>query len=288
MSAQVSPTKSFFAGGFSGICLVTAGHPLDTIKVRLQTSTKVYNGTLDCIRKTFAAEGLGGFYRGMATPLAGITPIYATCFYGYSLGKKLQQPVGPDGTHSAMQIFKAGMLSSIFTLPLMGPGERIKCLLQVQNAQVTQYSGPIDCARQLYRTGGLRSIFRGTGATLLRDGPASGVYFMSYEAIRAWCREHGSRQLEATSALLAGGAAGVLFWVVALPFDVVKSRLQTSPDHVYPNGIRSVFQSILLHDGIAGFYRGASAVFLRAFPANAACFVGYEAGMTFLNWIAPG
>jgi hypothetical protein len=30
---KVSPLKSFFAGGFGGVCLVTSGHPLDTIKV---------------------------------------------------------------------------------------------------------------------------------------------------------------------------------------------------------------------------------------------------------------
>lgn len=29
----ISPLKNFFAGGFGGICLVFAGHPLDTIKV---------------------------------------------------------------------------------------------------------------------------------------------------------------------------------------------------------------------------------------------------------------
>lgn len=30
---KVSPVKNFFAGGFGGMCLVAAGHPLDTIKV---------------------------------------------------------------------------------------------------------------------------------------------------------------------------------------------------------------------------------------------------------------
>lgn len=30
----ISPVKNFFAGGFGGVCLVFAGHPLDTIKVR--------------------------------------------------------------------------------------------------------------------------------------------------------------------------------------------------------------------------------------------------------------
>jgi len=36
MSDNVSPIKYFLSGGFGGICTVVAGHPLDTIKVRLQ------------------------------------------------------------------------------------------------------------------------------------------------------------------------------------------------------------------------------------------------------------
>ena len=35
---KVSPVKNFFAGGFGGMCLVAAGHPLDTIKVRTLAS----------------------------------------------------------------------------------------------------------------------------------------------------------------------------------------------------------------------------------------------------------
>lgn len=37
------------------------------------------------------------------------------------------------------------------------------------------YKGPFDVVRKLYAEGGLRSIFRGTFATLARDGPGSAV-----------------------------------------------------------------------------------------------------------------
>jgi solute carrier family 25 carnitine/acylcarnitine transporter 20/29 len=48
-------------------------------------------------------------------------------------------------------------------------GERIKCLLQIQQGQSTQkYNGMVDCAKQLYKEGGIRSIYKGSLATLLR------------------------------------------------------------------------------------------------------------------------
>lgn len=58
----------------------------------------------------------------------------------------------------------------------MAPGERLKCLLQIQAQAVAKgepklYDGMLHCAKQLYRTGGISSIFRGWEATLLRDVP---------------------------------------------------------------------------------------------------------------------
>ena len=38
-----------------------------------------------------------------------------------------------------------------------------------------------DCAKKLYKEGGIRSIYKGTAATALRDVPASGVYFATYD-----------------------------------------------------------------------------------------------------------
>ena len=50
------------------------------------------------------------------------------------------------------------------------PGERIKCLMQIQRESkaAAKYSNSFDCAVKLYREGGVRSIFKGTVATLLR------------------------------------------------------------------------------------------------------------------------
>jgi len=44
------------------MCLVAVGQPLDTIKVRLQTSSE-YKGFGDAVAKTFRKEGITGFYK---------------------------------------------------------------------------------------------------------------------------------------------------------------------------------------------------------------------------------
>lgn len=37
-------------------------------------------------------KGIRGLYKGASAPLLGFTPLNAICFFGYSLGKKLQTP----------------------------------------------------------------------------------------------------------------------------------------------------------------------------------------------------
>ncbi|RXN17210.1 mitochondrial carnitine acylcarnitine carrier [Labeo rohita] len=268
----ISPLKNFFAGGFGGVCLVFAGHPLDTIKVRLQTQPKpgpgespLYRGTFDCFKKTLAKEGVRGLYKGMAAPIIGVTPMFAVCFFGFGLGKKLQQKTPND------------------ILTCLRPG-----CCQAASGQV-KYAGPMDCAKQLYRENGIRGIYKGTALTLMRDVPASGMYFMTYEWLKKALTPEGKSptELSVPSILFAGGMAGIFNWAVAIPPDVLKSRFQTAPEGKYPNGFRDVLRELIREEGIGSLYKGFNAVMLRAFPANAACFLGFEVAMKFLNWVAP-
>uniref|UniRef100_A0A2M4ANP4 Putative mitochondrial carnitine/acylcarnitine carrier protein n=1 Tax=Anopheles triannulatus TaxID=58253 RepID=A0A2M4ANP4_9DIPT len=299
MAQNKSPTKYFIAGGFGGVCTVLVGHPLDTIKVRLQTmpippagQAPLYAGTLDCAKKTIAREGFRGLYKGMSAPMTGVAPIFAVSFFGFGMGKKIQQQT-PDEELSNTQLFVAGAISGIFTTTVMAPGERIKCLLQIQQGgnSPQKYNGMVDCAKQLYAEGGLRSIYKGSFATLLRDVPASGMYYFTYEYLKRKMEPAPGAKPDATLALLgtifAGGMAGIANWAVGMPADVLKSRLQTAPEGTYPNGIRDVFRELMKREGPLALYKGVTPVMLRAFPANAACFIGLEVAMKFLNVVAP-
>jgi len=287
---RVSEVKNFFSGGIGGMCTVLSGHPFDTIKVRLQTQPSelpLYSGTWDCVSKTVKNEGFTALYKGMGAPLVGVAPIFALSFMGFGLGKKIQQKT-PGEALGPEKLALAGALSGFMTVVIMAPGERIKCLLQVQQAQTgpPKYSGPIDVAKTLYREGGIRSIFKGSGATAARDVPASAAYFASYELIQRQLQGPDRRELSVGSTLFAGGMAGIFNWLVAIPADVVKNRLQAAPEGVY-KGALDVLGKLLKQEGPTALYKGAVPVLLRAFPANAACFLGYEAAMYACNYVAP-
>lgn len=290
--------KNFVAGGFGGVCLVFAGHPFDTIKVRLQTQAytpdgkpSLYAGMFDCAKKIVKKESFRGFYKGMATPIIGVVPMYAICFSAFTIGKKLQQK-DEDHVFALHELFFAGALAGLSTTVILAPGERVKCLLQVQDANPSstgpKYKGPADCFKQLYKQGGIRNNFVGTVATAARDVPSSGVYFLTYEYFQRILLPEGKTREEISPmrTLFAGGMAGVLNWIVALPLDTLKSKQQTAAPGTY-SGFLDVLSKTLARDGIKGLYVGAVPVLLRAFPANAACFLGYEMCMRLLNYISP-
>lgn len=48
--------------------------------------------------------------------------------------------------------------------------------MQGQGQGGPQYKGVFDVVKHLYREGGVRSVFRGSAATVARDGPGSAAY----------------------------------------------------------------------------------------------------------------
>lgn len=106
-------------------------------QVRIQTAPDgTYKSTLDVFKKTFKADGFRGLYRGMATPLVGVTPIFAVSFWAYDLGKKIVYAATPGRSNQTLSIPElafAGFFSAIPTTLLMSPSERIKVVLQVSN-----------------------------------------------------------------------------------------------------------------------------------------------------------
>ena len=293
--------QHLFAGGCGGASLIIVGHPLDTVKVRLQTMPQpspgekpMFSGAWNCALQTVKQEGFFSLYRGMLAPLAISMPTAALNFWAFNKGKSLQ--LHSSGAVDSKdlkphQIFLAGAFTGVTSQVFVVPGERMKCLLQIQRHSKgkNKYKGPFDCIKHIYREEGLRGVYRGTGVGLLRDVPGLGMFFMSYELIlRLITPEGQSRNTVGPFAItLAGGLAGVSFWLVALPQDVLKSRYQTAPAGMYPRGMRDVLQITVRKEGYRALWRGVTPVMIRAFPACSAVYLGYEFGLRFLHWSVP-
>lgn len=229
------------------------------------------------LRGIFVQEGLSGLYRGVAAPLMAVTPAFAISFWSYDLaGRAIRSASDIPDTQALTtgQVALAGAWSGVPLAIIFGPTDRIKCLMQVDSTG--KYRNFTDCFIKTYQDGGIRSVFRGTGSCALRDVPGNAAYFGAYEYVkRLSCQMEGREQASTFGTLMAGGCAGVANWIVAIPVDTLKSRLQTAPSGTY-NGLFDVFQTLVRNEGPTALFRGLSPALLRAFPANAACLCGVE------------
>jgi solute carrier family 25 (mitochondrial carnitine/acylcarnitine transporter), member 20/29 len=291
--------RSFAAGGVGGICAVIVGHPFDLVKVRMQTAEKgVYSGAFDVARKTIAKEGLArGLYAGVSAPLVGVTPMFAVSFWGYDVGKGLVERFSTVSyknkvpQYSIAQVSAAGFFSAIPMTAITAPFERVKIILQLQGqkelkpGEKPKYSGGLDVVRQLYKEGGIRSVFRGSAMTLARDGPGSAAYFATYEYVKRSLTPtdadgNATGKLSLPAVITAGGCAGVAMWIPVFPVDTIKSRLQSAEGRPTIGGTIS---GVYRKGGIKAFFPGFGPALARAVPANAATFLGVELAHKFFN-----
>ena len=263
----------FSPGAVGGVCNVLVGHPIDLLKVRQQTGGGAL-GTL--VRNVLVKDGPRGFYAGVAAPLLAVVPAFAISFASYDLAERgirryTHKPA--DEKMSLPETALAGGFSGVPLAFVLGPLERIKCLMQIQHFPSFQA-----CVQQVYSEGGLRSIFRGTMLTMSRDVPGNAAYFAGYEGTKRMLPEPNSL----SSTLFAGGMAGVCNWIVAIPMDVIKSRWQTAAPGTYTSPSH-VLRQLLATEGPSALAKGIGPALLRAFPANAACLAGVETMRTLLR-----
>ena len=139
---------------------------------------------------------------------------------------------------------------------------------------------------RIYKAGLTRGAFQGLNATLLRDVPAFGAYFFSYELFKLKIEKiiDPVSRVRVTwwetsfPSFMAGGIAGVVSWTLTMPMDVVKSHIQSQPLDG-PKQERAwlpVARRGYAKEGTSYFFRGTGPALLRAFPVSAVVFSVYE------------
>lgn len=146
-----------------------------------------------------------------------------------------------------------------------------------------RYTGMMDCGTAMVKEGGINSLYRGTVATLARDVPGSAAYFVAYEFFYSLLRTRDN-SISIGATLFSGGMAGVAMWSIAIPPDVIKSRIQAAPAGTY-KGFMDCATKIITKEGPTALFKGLGPALLRAFPANAAGFLGRAASLEVMHQV---
>ncbi|KAF1817182.1 mitochondrial carrier [Eremomyces bilateralis CBS 781.70] len=122
----------------------------------------------------------------------------------------------------------AGGIAGCAAKTLVGPLDRVKILFQASNPLFRKYTGSwygvLEAMRDINRKDGMRGLFRGHSATLLRIFPYAGIKFLAYEQIRAVVIKNKSQETHVRR-FLSGSLAGCCSVFVTYPLEVIRVRL---------------------------------------------------------------
>ncbi|EED91939.1 predicted protein, partial [Thalassiosira pseudonana CCMP1335] len=280
------------AGGISGAFTWAIIYPFDVIKSRIQTSPLERNlqkGMWTVGSDLVKKHGWQYMFRGLGVTLVRAFPVNAIIFpvYEFTL-MQLAESESQPYVQNTLKVFTCGSIAGTVQAFVICPMEHIKCRLQVAASTQHIYKGPVDAGVSIVKQYGLfRGLYRGMGVTLWRETPAFGMYFATYDSIKARVEtlledkdEHHPIPSHAhawAASALAGGISGALTWAIIYPFDVIKSRMQTGPlERHLQKGMWTVAKDIVVQQGWKYMFRGLGVTLVRAFPVNAIIFPVYE------------
>jgi len=275
---QFSLLPKIINGGIAGIIGVSCVFPLDLVKTRLQNQKvgpngeKMYSSMLDCFKKTYRAEGYFGMYRGSAVNILLITPekaikLAANDYFRHKLTK-------PDGKLPVTREMMAGGCAGLCQIVITTPMELLKIQLQDAGRLAAQMKAAgqstkdlpkisaLSVTKELLASKGILGLYKGTGATMMRDVSFSMVYFPLFANLNALGPRRSPDSTEAVFwwSFVAGMAAGSVSAAAVNPADVIKTRLQLlnkgAGDETY-SGIVDAFRKILKNEGPTAFFKGA-------------------------------
>jgi len=254
-SALTSPVvKSFLAGSLSGTCSTLLFQPLDLVKTRVQSTIDVSGshrvGMMKIVANVVQKEKVSGLWRGVVPSMSrcvpGIGIYFSTIHYLKGHFEHSKSPLE--------SVLIGGSARSIAVLTML-PFTVIKT--RYESGEFC-YNNMLRGLVTIYKTEGLKGLYSGLSATLLRDVPFSGLYFMFYTQLKQLKNLDSFGSIPDSRLPMfhftCGVTAGMIASMITQPADVVKTHMQLYPKKY--GRIRNAVIFVYERDGVEGFWRG--------------------------------
>ncbi|CAE8594515.1 unnamed protein product [Polarella glacialis] len=280
--------QPFTAGLVAGVANVLAGHPLDTVKVRLQIGQG----------KALSRQVLRDFrllYAGISGPLM-TSPWIAAANFGVwevvrvALTKEWPEhfaskdPQSEAASGSSSAVFVAGLASGWLLCNFTCPMHNIK----VQQ----QTSLGLGLWEAVLRAGP-RGLFRGYLPHALAESVGRGWYMLGFVGSKRLLgvdsdgrqapRGVGGELEMLGRRVLCGCTGGGVAWLVVYPFDVIRNRMMWDWRREQYSGMGDCLLQAVKAEGLTGLYRGISYSLARALPVAAITLPTYDLALKYLS-----
>lgn len=243
-------------------------------------------------RITARPGGALNLYAGLGVSALGSMPSVGLYFGVYSyckqmIGPRLKGSLGSERGDGKEALCSDGVLKTITIMCSAAIGNTFASFSRVpyevvkQSLQTGQYSSTFQAMSTMWKAGGMRSFFPlgGVSIQMVRDIPYAIFTLLSYEFIKEnWVlkRSEEDPSNRWLRDMVAGATAGGIGSYLTNPFDVIKTRLQTTGPSSYGGSIATCAMAVLEEGGPTAFLRGSVPRLIHKIPANGFFFVFYE------------
>lgn len=263
------------------LCVKTNGEPPivlhsaeEICNCKWYNRPKYFNGTFDAFAKIAKVEGVSSLWSGLSPTLVLAVPTTMIYFTTYEqLKAKFVKSSSNPAKYATIISLTSGGLARMVAVAVVSPVELIRTKMQAQKMPLIEVRKAVKIT---LKAEGVIGLWKGVGATLLRDVPFSSVYFPLYEYLRP--RDtHLDYWNHFSHIFLASLVSGSIAGTVTMPADVIKTRFQLE---LGETGIRmtskQVIEEILSNHGRRGFFMGLVPRLLKVSPACAIMMSSYE------------
>ncbi|EKX34705.1 hypothetical protein GUITHDRAFT_147022 [Guillardia theta CCMP2712] len=285
--AQHCKMCATISGATAGAVGVLVGQPFDTLKVRLQVSgaKSVASTETRSFVKTLAM-----YYRGSGPPVISSGLVSSLNFTGFEAIKRLFHR---EDMHRAPLFvhWVSGFGGAIPVTVITCPSQNIKILQQAGEERL----GMIECLRKIFKTSGLRGLYRGYCIHSILETFGRGWYMVTYETVKRRLDDTPEvlgGQISLHRRMLAGACAGMAGWSSIYPLDVIRSRIMAqpltekeklaNPKMLFSNSLDCIMKTYS-EGGIPIFFRGIGFSLVRAAPVAACVLPTYDLAYSWLQ-----
>jgi solute carrier family 25 citrate transporter 1 len=283
-----STTKTLLAGGIAGAVEATINYPTEFVKTQLQLYPGTYTGPINCGMTIIKEKGFFSIYRGLSTVVVGSIPKAAVRFASFGFFKtQLEDDKGKlTATKSMLAGLGAGVVEALVAVT---PMETVKtAFIHDSNQPVQKYKGLVHGCGVIFKEEGLGGFYKGTFATMLKQGGNQAVRFTAYNNIKDALLRGEKRTMAAWESVAAGGLAGTISVYATMPFDVLKTKLQGLNSKEYTSSLDCLVK-VVKKDGVTGLWKGTTPRLARVFVSSSIIFTVVEQVIKFVEpfWPEP-
>jgi solute carrier family 25 citrate transporter 1 len=254
--------KTVIKGFLTGGTQAAITYPTEFVKTQLQLQSKAapeYAGIADCFKKVYAKHGMGGLYAGAPVRIigAGFQQMFRWGAYT-NLAGYARDP--ETGKLSALMTTLCGLGAGITeAVCAVTPVETLKTRVNDDMRRGTgNYKSTGDALVKIFKSEGPMGLYRGAGATILKQGTNQAVRMPAQVQIMALITMGDTSKN--SNPLLNGGAgflAGCVSVIATQPADCVKSRMQGEAAKELYSGTLDCAMKMVKQEGPGVFFSGS-------------------------------